>query len=1044
MFKRACAQNDNAAFLPVPILRDLMRTGAFFSLLIIMTVLVFFSATSVSAQSGSLSGSDALPAGTLPVEEKPKTSVAPASKSTTQIIVNVIVNTQSRGDYFAELDEENNLYITPDDARTLKLHYTENRIVILRGDEPYVPLNALLDVSYTFDERRLTVTIIGKTTESSKTVADLYALRSAARNIYYPRETSAFVNYGLNYSYGSVGGFQAFTVSNKLGFRTGDVFFTSDSLYTKTENSEEFVRLQSSATYERRNDLQWLVMGDQYANSGNLGSTVNMAGIGFSKVFRLDPYFITQPVLDLTGSVIFPTEAEIYLNGVLIGREQIAPGTFELKNLYSYTGSHDIEVLLKDPFGNVQKISYRAYFSSQMLRKGLHEYSYHAGVLREQYGAKSNEYGNPVFSMFHRYGVTNNVNIGVRAEGTDGVYNIGLMSAFAIPYIGYINLSLAGSSTEGNVLGGAVSFQHSRQIGRFNTNLLLRGFTRDYATAGYSQTEDSKEYEINFGMGFPLNPIGSFSLNYADSSTFKGIDTRVFSLTYSRSLYRSVSLFATGSATWQTDADTNYGFYVGLNFMLGKNTRGSARVSGGSGDVHSQNLQVQKDMPVGEGLGYRASVNRSETPASTSTSFNPYVQYNARYGILSANAVFQDHSQSKASEYYNVSAAGSLVYAGGFFGISRPVSDSFGIVTAHKVSGASVLHNGREIGKTGASGQLIVPTLSSYGQNKITLDTKNIPIDYSISDVNRVLSPSLWSGACVNFDVQQMRAITGSLFIIRQEKKMPLEYVEVSMKVGDRNVDFPTGKGGEFYVENSLPEAPETGMDDKHNCRAIAERIRSGGNSILPGIYRAIAEYRDGKCEFSVTFSETDEVITDIGEIQCLGSQISAQPVPAPAEPVEETTPVPVPRSPSVQEGLPAQTPLTAPKDLTSVAVVKKPEKVSFILNVHFDKAETAIKKKYHKGIERLANFMKLHPETSIEIIGHTSDTGKEGYDLLLSQRRADNVQRYLIDKFGIQASRVQAFGHGSSQPVAANKTKAELMKNERIEVIIKSLVIKE
>ena len=64
-----------------------------------------------------------------------------------------------------------------------------------------------------------------------------------------------------------------------------------------------------------------------------------------------------------------------------------------------------------------------------------------------------------------------------------------------------------------------------------------------------------------------------------------------------------------------------------------------------------------------------------------------------------------------------------------FFGLSRPVNDSFGIVVLNKeVPGAAVLNNGQEIGKTGSFGTMVVPTLTSYGQNKITLDTKNIPM----------------------------------------------------------------------------------------------------------------------------------------------------------------------------------------------------------------------------------------------------------------------------------------------------------------------------
>ena len=877
MFRKICALNNHASFSKINSESAVLDKGLFFFILTII-IFPFFSISAVAADEKAINSS--------PVLSSPGrmngANVSSSPKDTTQIVVNIIVNTETKGDFIAELDDSNNLFIRVDDVKTLKLQYSEDKIVILREDEQYVPLNAVRDISYTFDEKKLTIAIMGKTTESGKTAADLFSLRASTKNIYYPRETSAFLNYGLNYIYSSNNGFQSFAVTNKLGLRTRDIFFTSDSLYTKTETNDNFVRLQSSATYERRNDLQWLVLGDQYANSGDLGSTVNMGGIGFSKVYKLDPYFITQPVMDLRGSVIFPTQAEIYLDGVLIGKQTIAPGSFDLKNLYSYTGSHNVEVLLKDPFGNVQKISYLAYFSTQMLREGLHEYSYNVGLMRDNYGVESDNYGNAVFSAFHRYGVTNKLNIGARAEGSDGVYNGGFSTTFLISRLGQFSFSLGGSSASGNDVGGAFSFQHSYQLGSFNTNMLFRGYTRDYATVGSSiLTTDKNQFEMNLGMGLLINPLGSFSVNYAETSSFKGVDTRVISANYSRPLYKTINLFTTGSVTHA--ANTTYSFFVGLNFDLGNSMRGSAQVNSGSNDVNIETLQLQKDIPVGEGIGYRATFNRSETAASTTTAFNPYLQYNSKYGIYSIDATVQN-TAGTTTELYNLSAAGSLVYAGGFVGLSRPVSDSFGIVVLNKeVPGAAVLNNGQEIGKTGSFGTMVVPTLTSYGQNKITLDTKDMPVDYTISDVNKTISPSLWSGSCVYFDARQERALTGTLVTQKEGKKEPLEFVEISMKVGDKSLTYPTGKGGEFYIDNSLSADSSTENNenkDLQSCKAIAKLRKSGGNTILPGTYRATVEYEGGKCEVNITFTETKEAITDLGEIQCVSSQ-TYMPIPS-------------------------------------------------------------------------------------------------------------------------------------------------------------------
>ena len=78
----------------------------------------------------------------------------------------------------------------------------------------------------------------------------------------------------------------------------------------------------------------------------------------------------------------------------------------------------------------------------------------------------------------------------------------------------------------------------------------MRGYSRDYATVGNPlQTVDNTQYEMNIGAGLMINPLGSFSANYAETETFRGLDTRVISANYSRTLYKTISLFATASAT---------------------------------------------------------------------------------------------------------------------------------------------------------------------------------------------------------------------------------------------------------------------------------------------------------------------------------------------------------------------------------------------------------------------------------------------------------------------------------------------------------------
>jgi len=74
-----------------------------------------------------------------------------------------------------------------------------------------------------------------------------------------------------------------------------------------------------------------------------------------------------------------------------------------------------------------------------------------------------------------------------------------------------------------------------------------------------------------------------------------------------------------------------------------------------------------------------------------------------------------------------------------------------------------------------------------------------------------------------------------------------------------------------------------------------------------------------------------------------------------------------------------------------------------------------------------------------IEIQGFTDNTGSEQYNIGLSQRRAESVERYLVSK-NIPLYRVSIVGLGEDNPIADNKTNQGRSQNRRVEVrVLKS-----
>ena len=64
-------------------------------------------------------------------------------------------------------------------------------------------------------------------------------------------------------------------------------------------------------------------------------------------------------------------------------------------------------------------------------------------------------------------------------------------------------------------------------------------------------------------------------------------------------------------------------------------------------------------------------------------------------------------------------------------------------------------------------------------------------------------------------------------------------------------------------------------------------------------------------------------------------------------------------------------------------------------------------------SLEHVANYLKKNPDANITVNGYASPEGTEEYNLQLSQRRAEAVKNLLVSKYGIEADRINAIGHG-------------------------------
>lgn len=748
-------------------------------------------------------------------------------------ILKVVLNQEEKGEFLVSVEENGDFLLSLEDLKKMGFSDPRGKTTVMEGSV-FLSLKSLEGVTIRFDEKKL---ILHLSADPRLLTRKTLPMRYAKQlKVYYPKETSAFLNYHLTAFAGDGFVYEKTALTNQLGFRTGDILFLSDSSYADQKGERgRFVRLQSNMTYDQRETLRRFVLGDAFASSGDLGSTLNLGGMSFSKVYRIDPYFISYPEVSFSGLASLPSDVEVYRDGVLIKKDRISPGGFELRDIPTYVGTGMVEVVLRDPFGKEQRIRLPYYFSDRLLKQGLHDFSYHLGFLREAFGDASNRYGDLAFLGFHRYGFSPTLTAGMRAEASKDVLNLGPSLTWLLPgRSGLVDASLAWSRVKGGESGGALSLGYLYQGRDLSVNGLLRSFSRDYSNLVLERAKKESEklkWEVSGGASYSSSLLGSFSIGWSQGKKDSGAETRNLLASYSRRITERSTLVATFKRDFVARSSE---VMLRLNYFFKKGITASGGYQRSHG-ISSEQLQVMKNLPLGEGFGGRILAERAEGQEGTIGAYDLQLQYNGRYGQLAGEC-----SRADRTDAYSFSVAGAVAYVGRTLGLTRPIQDSFALVKVGDLKDVQVFFNNQEMGRTDASGKILIPNLGSYQDNQITVNDRDIPMEYTLSEVARYVSPPLRSGSFVEFGATKIQAVIGTLKVKIGEALKTAEYVEFKLMVEGKERLFPTGKDGEFYLEN-----------------------------LKPGTYRGQVHFLDKDRFFEVTVPKSDEILVDIGEVIC-------------------------------------------------------------------------------------------------------------------------------------------------------------------------------
>lgn len=119
--------------------------------------------------------------------------------------------------------------------------------------------------------------------------------------------------------------------------------------------------------------------------------------------------------------------------------------------------------------------------------------------------------------------------------------------------------------------------------------------------------------------------------------------------------------------------------------------------------------------------------------------------------------------------------------------------------------------------------------------------------------------------------------------------------------------------------------------------------------------------------------------------------------------------------------------PLDANDDVVKIGVPIVLEGVTFETN------KATITPESSQILRSALKTLTTYPEIQVEISGHTDNVGSKKANTKLSQKRADSVREWLIER-GIDPSRIVAKGYGPDAPIVPNDSPENKRKNRRIE----------
>lgn len=571
------------------------------------------------------------------------------------------------------------------------------------------------------------------------------------------------------------------------------------------DSQRGYRRYDTTWRYTDEARLLTLEVGDVLSGALPWTSSVRLGGVQVSRDFAVRPDLVTYPLPAFAGEAAVPSSLDLFINGYKSSSAELQPGPYTLTNIPFINGAGEAVVVTTDALGRQVSTTLPFYVTSNLLQKGLSDFSVAAGSLRRDYALRDFAYGPGVAAASLRYGLSERFTLESHVEAAESLTLGGVGGNWQVGNWGVVNAALSQSDFDSRSgQQWSLGYQYnSPRLGFNYQRLQRRGDYADLSLVDSPYTRLSQRSE-QVTLSLNLERYGSLGAGYFDVRAGDHSRTRLLNLSWSKPLWGNSSLYLSanreiGDSQWAVQAQWVIPFDMSgtLSLSLERNNNGESL----------QRVNYSRAVPAGGGVGYSLGYAEGDREA--------YRQADLTWRLqsvqLQAGAYGTDGDTTRWAD-----ASGSLVWMdAGVFAANR-IDDAFVVVSTDGFADVPVRYENQLVGRTDRNGHLLVPWSSGYYRGKYEIDPMELPSTVQVPQVEQRLAVRRGTGYLLEFPMQ--RVVAASIHLVdAAQRDLPLGSQVRHEQSGARTV---VGWDGLVYLEglaehNSL----EVERSDGGSCR---------------------------------------------------------------------------------------------------------------------------------------------------------------------------------------------------------------------------------